>query len=293
MEETGVLENPALLSLVLPDFEPGRLNMKPYPWKCGNCHERAVHPVTLAEYSTVLEHDARKYDIVVHNLRVARCEKCGTVVLDDNANRRLSDALRSEAGLLQPAEIRARRDALGLTQKALAGYLLLAEATLSRWETGAQIQQRAMDAFLRVFFGSAEARRILGVPEAGQISPADSGALTMARNIQSDALVRAAYSFDPPGTGWCSASGPALLLRLINVSINYRHFKRHKTANVKKSLSIPAGIANDSWELPQGIAADEPVEAQQVDARLTKPDASSRKTEDDAALRKVKLRLVG
>ena len=26
MEETGILENPALLSLVLPDFEPGRLS---------------------------------------------------------------------------------------------------------------------------------------------------------------------------------------------------------------------------------------------------------------------------
>jgi hypothetical protein len=41
----------------------------------------------------------------------------------------------------------------------------IAEATASRWETGAQIQQRALDAFLRVFFESAEARRILRAGE--------------------------------------------------------------------------------------------------------------------------------
>ena len=71
--------------------------------------------------------------------------------------------LRSHAGLLHNKEIRARREALGLTQKALAGYLQVAEATLSRWETGAQIQQRAMDAFLRSFFESAHARDDPGV----------------------------------------------------------------------------------------------------------------------------------
>ena len=105
----------------------------------------------LPSYSTDLEHDGRKYHVVLADLCVARCENCGTIILDDAASRRLSDALRNEAGLLQPAEIRAQREALGLTQKTLAGYLLIAEATLSRWETGAQIQQRAMDAFLRVF----------------------------------------------------------------------------------------------------------------------------------------------
>ena len=119
----------------------------------------------LPSYSTDLEHDGRKYHVVLADLCVARCENCGTIILDDAASRRLSDALRNEAGLLQPAEIRTQREALGLTQKTLAGYLLIAEATLSRWETGAQIQQRAMDAFLRSLFKSSEARSILGVPE--------------------------------------------------------------------------------------------------------------------------------
>jgi putative zinc finger/helix-turn-helix YgiT family protein len=151
------------------------MTMKPFPWKCGECRQRAVTPVTLPSYSAELEHDGRKYQVAVTDLRVAQCEKCGTIMLDDAANRRLSDALRSEAGLLQPTQIRARRDALGLTQKELAGFLLIAEATLSRWETGAQIQQRAMDAFLRVFFESAEARNILGVPDSSRSAPSFTG----------------------------------------------------------------------------------------------------------------------
>ncbi len=136
--------------------------MKAFPWKCGNCRERTINPATLASYSADLEHDGRKYSVTVSGLQAARCDNCGTIMLDDAANRRLSDALRAEVGLLRPAEIRAHREDLGLTQKALAGYLQVAEATLSRWETGAQMQQRAMDRFLRVFFESADARRILG-----------------------------------------------------------------------------------------------------------------------------------
>src|SRR5262249_49580302 len=127
------------------------LEMKPFPWKCGECRERAVSPVTLPSYRAELEHDGRTYPIIVTDFQVLRCSRCGTIVLDDAANRRLSDALRGAAGLLQPSEIRERREALGLTQKQLAHHLQISEFTLSRWETGAQIQQRCMDRFLRVF----------------------------------------------------------------------------------------------------------------------------------------------
>jgi DNA-binding transcriptional regulator YiaG len=140
--------------------------MKSFPWRCGKCRERAVNPVTLPNYSADLDHDGRKYHVVLVDFDVAQCEECGTIVLDDVANRRLNDALRTEAGLLQPSEIRAKREALDLTQKLLAGYLRIAEATLSRWETGAQIQQRSMDAFLRTFFEVPEARRFLLADES-------------------------------------------------------------------------------------------------------------------------------
>ena len=85
--------------------------------------------------------------------------------LDDEANQRIPEALRREIGLLPPEEIRQQRERLGLTQKELARHLDLAESTLSRWETGAQIQERCLDRLLRLFFELPEVRKHLGVAE--------------------------------------------------------------------------------------------------------------------------------
>jgi putative zinc finger/helix-turn-helix YgiT family protein len=149
------------------------MSMKPFPWKCGECGQRAVHPATLDTYSAELDHDGRMHRVTVRQFPVARCERCGAIVLDDAANRRLSEALRAAAGLSQPHEIRAGRQRLGLTQKELADYIQIAEATLSRWETGAQIQQRSMDRLLRGFFFVPEFRRFLGAPDPGSTASAE------------------------------------------------------------------------------------------------------------------------
>jgi putative zinc finger/helix-turn-helix YgiT family protein len=139
---------------------------KPSHRKCLYCRERAVAPTTLPVYTTAMEHDGRKYNVSVADFQVLQCERCGAIILDDSANERLDQALRSEAGLLSPAEIRQNREALGLTRQQLADLLRISMFTLTRWETGAQIQQRAMDTLLRLFFQSGEARRILSVPGA-------------------------------------------------------------------------------------------------------------------------------
>jgi len=65
---------------------------------------------------------------------------------------KLSEALRRQIGLLTPAEIRQKRKDLGLSQQDLADSLQVAMETVSRWETGAQMQQRSLDGFLRAFF---------------------------------------------------------------------------------------------------------------------------------------------
>jgi transcriptional regulator with XRE-family HTH domain len=62
---------------------------------------------------------------------------------------------------LTPAAIRENRLRLNLTQRELAEQLDIAEATLSRWETGAQIQQRAFDRLLRAYFGVPALRKFL------------------------------------------------------------------------------------------------------------------------------------
>jgi len=134
--------------------------------RCLNCRERKVRRVTLDRYETAVDHDGRSYPLVLSNLDVFQCENCDAIVLDDDADDRISEALRNAAGLLQPEEIVANRKRLGFTQKQLASHLRIAESTLSRWETGGQIQQRAMDGLLRVFFGSVEARAILATHPA-------------------------------------------------------------------------------------------------------------------------------
>jgi putative zinc finger/helix-turn-helix YgiT family protein len=133
---------------------------KPFPWKCAECGARAVMPVTVA-YAVDMEYDGRTYPVEVPDLVAPQCSQCRAIVVDDAANRQLSAALRETLGILTPQQIRTNREALGLTQKQLANCLGVADATISRWETGAQIQQRAMDRLLRLFFGFSSVRTAL------------------------------------------------------------------------------------------------------------------------------------
>src|SRR5947209_7127577 len=98
--------------------------------KCGKCRERAV-ALAAVDYTVQIDHDGRKYTVTIPSLEVPRCGKCGTIALDEEANRRISEAFREQVGLLAPEEIRRQRQVLGLTQKELAARLGVAVATLS------------------------------------------------------------------------------------------------------------------------------------------------------------------
>lgn len=133
---------------------------KPFPWKCGHCRQKAVNPATVP-YTAEAEHDGRTYTVTIPDLHTPKCDNCGELVLTAEANERITDALREQIGLLTPAQIRQGREALGLTQEQFAAKLRIASATVSRWETGAQIQQRALDLLMRLFFGLSEVRSAL------------------------------------------------------------------------------------------------------------------------------------
>lgn len=82
------------------------------------------------------------------------CPKCGEIVLRFQDSKRLhEDAIaiyRKKHRLLSADEIRAIRDRFNLTQADLAHLLRLGANTVSRWESGRNVQTAAMDMLLRL-----------------------------------------------------------------------------------------------------------------------------------------------
>ena len=136
------------------------MTIRRYAKRCGKCGQKRMQLATLP-YATTIEHDGRTYRVVISALTVPQCAVCQAISIDDEADRQISAAFRGEARLLAPEEIRLGREKLGLTQKQFANLLGVGEATMSRWETGAQIQQRAMDRFLRLCLASPAAVELL------------------------------------------------------------------------------------------------------------------------------------
>lgn len=122
-----------------------------YSRKCGRCQQKAM-VLRSIPYEVQTEHDGRKYHFQIPSLSVPVCEVCHAVSIDDDADSQIDEAFRREANLLTPKQIREIRLSLQMKQEELAELIGISPSTLSRWETGAQIQQRSFDKFLRAVF---------------------------------------------------------------------------------------------------------------------------------------------
>ena len=93
-------------------------------------------------------------EITVPSTLHLSCPKCGEVVLRfQDAKRLHEDAIaiyRKKHGLLSADEIRAIRERFNLTQADLARLVKLGANTVSRWESGRNVQTAAMDMLLRL-----------------------------------------------------------------------------------------------------------------------------------------------
>lgn len=93
-------------------------------------------------------------DIAVPGALHLACPKCREVVLRlDDARKLRERALgiyREKYALLSADDIRSTRERFGLTQVALAKLLRLGSNTISRWESGRNVQTAAMDVLLRL-----------------------------------------------------------------------------------------------------------------------------------------------
>lgn len=117
--------------------------------------------MSTTRYNAEVRHDGRLHQFEVPHLRLPICSACGEQVFTEDVDRQINKALRSHLNLLEPSEIRIALERLKLSQKEVARRLGIAEATLSRWLTEAQIQSRSMDNLLRLFFGLPQVRTAL------------------------------------------------------------------------------------------------------------------------------------
>lgn len=81
------------------------------------------------------------------------CPKCGYRTIPSDKigqyGRLLVEAYQEKRGLLTGAEIRRRRESLGMSQEKFAEWLRVGIASVKRWELGA-VQDEAMDELIRL-----------------------------------------------------------------------------------------------------------------------------------------------
>jgi DNA-binding transcriptional regulator YiaG len=112
-------------------------------------------------YEAEVQHDGRLHAFTIPQLAIPICRACGAKVFTEKVDDQINAALRSHLHLLTPDEMRVALERVSMTQKEAAERLGIAEATLSRWLNEAQIQSRALDNLLRVFFAFPEVRAAL------------------------------------------------------------------------------------------------------------------------------------
>ena len=134
------------------------MKAKSYPHKCPNCREQALYPA-VEDITVEMLHDGRLHTVTVLNLEVSRCTACSECTISYDSSERMTDALRVAAGILMPAEILAARLRLGGTPGEIASLFGVSEAEYARWEDGGQLQSRATDKLLRLYFAGPDTFR--------------------------------------------------------------------------------------------------------------------------------------
>ena len=216
---------------------------RPFPRKCATCREKAVKPINLTSYTVSVDFDGRSYPITLSDVSGTQCENCQVLILADTVDDRIDDELRKVVGLMQPAKIKERRNALNLTQKAVAQALRIGEATLCRWETGAQMQQRSMDLLLRLFFELTEVRQLVGIDS----SKAENA------NTADDRKVLAGVEDSHLPTHWEESKPSGYAYHLVKSGLTWAaQARKQSNSNAKKQLvhtCVPSTTAESELRL--------------------------------------------
>lgn len=120
---------------------------------------------------------------------VRRCDGCDFDYLDYVGERILHEAVCHHLGVLTPAEIRAIRERHGLSRAAFAKITGIGEASLSRWESGINVQNPANDRYLRLLAHAGVLGLLQGVEGVASASAQVASRATF-RLIETTATLR-------------------------------------------------------------------------------------------------------
>ena len=122
---------------------------------CSNC--RRGHLEFVREDDTFdFKTDEGFVRVTAHEVPFHRCPVCGERLSGIEAAQVTHRAVCKALGLLTPEEILAIRERLGMTQAQFSRLTGIGEATISRWERGRLLQNRANDRYLRLLASGPE-----------------------------------------------------------------------------------------------------------------------------------------
>ncbi len=128
--------------------------------KCPSCGLAELQPRIVDE---TFEFGGEEGAIVVEAraVPVEVCVNCGEKLSGREAAVIRHGAICAALGLLTPEEIKGTRDALNLSQSDFARLTGIGEATISRWERGRLLQNRAHDRYLRLISSAPQNLKLL------------------------------------------------------------------------------------------------------------------------------------
>ena len=130
-----------------------------YPRLCPACCKNSVQ-ATKIHHVAKIKYEGKTHEVEIPELKVGACS-CGEVLFDLETDKQIDLAFRKIVKLLTAEQIHEGRKRLKMKRRELARQLGVAKGTISRWETRALIQSRAMDKLLRVFLHDPAVRDLL------------------------------------------------------------------------------------------------------------------------------------
>jgi putative zinc finger/helix-turn-helix YgiT family protein len=125
--------------------------------QCSDCNGRIRTENVRHVFTYGVGPEARDLECT---LPVRICDACGAEYVDEEGEEIRHEAVCRHLNVLTPREIQTLRAQYG-TQASFAALTGIGEASLSRWETGASIQSKAYDNYLRLLQRPENIRSLL------------------------------------------------------------------------------------------------------------------------------------